>query len=244
MKLLKVWKNVRLCFQKWEIKHLHESSLSIRTLFLEGCAESSSHNKDYVSQQDKSSVPYWSMLIRVKSLLKHTCRHWWVCVLTKYCWRHLDGDEAVVLGAGLFAANLSTTFRLRKFGMKDGITYPITIEVQPHHPTLQRIKWWRIYWNHYQTCGWTTLAVLSLQQRLLWQALLQLQVFSNLDEPQMPPTKFMHPLADIVRCWTPLSDEGLLVPWTCLLSLTSIPAASSLPLCDASWVLRQMATCP
>lgn len=35
----------------------------------------------------------------------------------------------MVLGAGLFAANLSTTFRLRKFGMKDGITYPITIEV-------------------------------------------------------------------------------------------------------------------
>lgn len=43
--------------------------------------------------------------------------------------RHLDADEAVVLGAGLFAANLSTTFRLRKFGMRDGITYPITIEV-------------------------------------------------------------------------------------------------------------------
>lgn len=33
--------------------------------------------------------------------------------------RHLDADEAVVLGAGLFAANLSTTFRLRKFGMTD-----------------------------------------------------------------------------------------------------------------------------
>ena len=39
----------------------------------------------------------------------------------------------MVLGAGLFAANLSTTFRLRKFGMKDGMTYPITIEV--HFPT-------------------------------------------------------------------------------------------------------------
>jgi len=43
----------------------------------------------------------------------------------------LDADEAVVLGAGLYAANLSTTFRLRKFGMKDGITYPVTIEVPP-----------------------------------------------------------------------------------------------------------------
>ena len=31
--------------------------------------------------------------------------------------RHLDADEATVLGASLFAANLSTSFRLRKFGM-------------------------------------------------------------------------------------------------------------------------------
>ncbi len=31
--------------------------------------------------------------------------------------RHLDADEAAALGAGLFAANLSTSFRLRKFGM-------------------------------------------------------------------------------------------------------------------------------
>jgi hypoxia up-regulated 1 len=41
----------------------------------------------------------------------------------------LDADEAVVLGAGLFAANLSTTFRLRKFGMTDGATYPIQFQV-------------------------------------------------------------------------------------------------------------------
>eukprot|EP00889_Picochlorum_renovo_P008483 jgi/Picre1/35513/NNA_002974.t1 len=32
---------------------------------------------------------------------------------------HLDADEAVVLGAGLVAANLSTIFRLRKFGMTE-----------------------------------------------------------------------------------------------------------------------------
>ena len=43
--------------------------------------------------------------------------------------RHLDADEAVVLGAGLFAANLSTTFRLRKFGMADGATYPLMFQV-------------------------------------------------------------------------------------------------------------------
>lgn len=34
----------------------------------------------------------------------HACRH---------LDRHLDADEAVVLGAGLFAANLSSSFRLR-----------------------------------------------------------------------------------------------------------------------------------
>ena len=45
------------------------------------------------------------------------------------CGRHLDADEAVVLGAGLYAANLSTTFRLRKFGMSDGVTYPVAFQV-------------------------------------------------------------------------------------------------------------------
>jgi hypothetical protein len=43
--------------------------------------------------------------------------------------RHLDGDEATVLGAGLFAANLSTTFRLRKFGMTDKVPYTITLRM-------------------------------------------------------------------------------------------------------------------
>lgn len=35
----------------------------------------------------------------------------------------------MVLGAALYAANLSTTFRLRKFGMSDGITYPVAFKV-------------------------------------------------------------------------------------------------------------------
>lgn len=39
--------------------------------------------------------------------------------------RHLDADEAVVLGAGLAAANLSTSFRLKKFGMVDGAQYGV-----------------------------------------------------------------------------------------------------------------------
>jgi hypothetical protein len=41
--------------------------------------------------------------------------------------RHLDSDEAVVLGASLFAANLSTSFRLRKFGMSDLSMYGIQV---------------------------------------------------------------------------------------------------------------------
>jgi hypothetical protein len=74
--------------------------------------------------------------------------------------RHLDADEAVVLGAGLYAANLSTTFRLRKFGMSDGATYPVVFEVrrrrtrqtapgnarafeQERNPVLTQINAWR-----------------------------------------------------------------------------------------------------
>lgn len=41
--------------------------------------------------------------------------------------RHLDADEASVLGAGLFAANLSTSFRLRKFGMVDLSMYGVSL---------------------------------------------------------------------------------------------------------------------
>ena len=43
--------------------------------------------------------------------------------------RHLDADEATVLGAGLFAANLSTSFRLRKFGMNDMSMYGVVLNV-------------------------------------------------------------------------------------------------------------------
>eukprot|EP00891_Asterochloris_glomerata_P004630 jgi/Astpho2/4630/Aster-00203 len=43
--------------------------------------------------------------------------------------KHLDADEAVVLGAALYAANLSTTFRLRKCGMTDGVTHPVTYQL-------------------------------------------------------------------------------------------------------------------
>ena len=42
---------------------------------------------------------------------------------------HLDADEAVVLGAGLVAANLSTIFRLRQFGMTDKSMYEVEFEL-------------------------------------------------------------------------------------------------------------------
>lgn len=43
--------------------------------------------------------------------------------------RHLDADEAIVMGAGLFAANLSTSFRLRKFGLVDTATFGIKLTI-------------------------------------------------------------------------------------------------------------------
>jgi hypoxia up-regulated 1 len=41
----------------------------------------------------------------------------------------MDSDEAVALGAGLHAANLSTAFRVRKFGAVDVATYGLSV----HH---------------------------------------------------------------------------------------------------------------
>jgi hypoxia up-regulated 1 len=42
---------------------------------------------------------------------------------------HLDADEAVVMGAGYIAANLSTIFRLRKFGMADKSMHQIDFSI-------------------------------------------------------------------------------------------------------------------
>ena len=47
--------------------------------------------------------------------------------------RHLDSDEAVVLGASLFAANLSTSFRLRRFGFADLTMYGVQMTVDEVH---------------------------------------------------------------------------------------------------------------
>lgn len=43
--------------------------------------------------------------------------------------RHLDADEAPVLGAALFGANLSTTFRLRQFGLADKTPFSVAIKL-------------------------------------------------------------------------------------------------------------------
>merc|ERR1719201_480076 len=42
----------------------------------------------------------------------------------------MDADEAVALGAGLFAANQSSTFRLREFGMLDGSPFEFEVQLQ------------------------------------------------------------------------------------------------------------------
>lgn len=44
-----------------------------------------------------------------------------------------DADEAIVLGASLFAANLSTSFRLRKFGLTDMSMYGLQMTVEELH---------------------------------------------------------------------------------------------------------------
>ncbi len=50
-----------------------------------------------------------------------------------------------MLGAGLFAANLSTTFRLRKFGMADKVPYTVTLKMEggeEGEPTARgRLPW-------------------------------------------------------------------------------------------------------
>lgn len=45
--------------------------------------------------------------------------------------KHLDADEAVVLGAALYAANLSDGIKLnRKLGMVDGSPYGFAVEFE------------------------------------------------------------------------------------------------------------------
>ena len=46
-----------------------------------------------------------------------------------------------MLGAGLYAANLSTTFKLRKFRMSDGATYPVVFQVRIVHRSRLTLRW-------------------------------------------------------------------------------------------------------
>ena len=43
---------------------------------------------------------------------------------------HLNGDEAMALGAAFRAANISTAFRVRKIGVSDLPMYGVTVELQ------------------------------------------------------------------------------------------------------------------
>jgi hypoxia up-regulated 1 len=56
--------------------------------------------------------------------------------------KNLDADEGAAMGGGLLAANLSTTFRLRQFGMQDGIMHPITITIDPTEgvPDIHKVR--------------------------------------------------------------------------------------------------------
>ena len=42
--------------------------------------------------------------------------------------KHLDADETLAMGAGLVAANLSTTFRMRKYGAADTAVFGMTLQ--------------------------------------------------------------------------------------------------------------------
>jgi len=56
--------------------------------------------------------------------------------------KQLDADEAGALGGGLVAANMSTTFRLRPFGMHDGNVFPVSVALHsgPGIPEEQRVR--------------------------------------------------------------------------------------------------------
>jgi molecular chaperone DnaK (HSP70) len=45
--------------------------------------------------------------------------------------RQLDASEAFATGGALYAANLSTMFRLRRFGMIDGSAYSVSLSLEP-----------------------------------------------------------------------------------------------------------------
>lgn len=43
---------------------------------------------------------------------------------------HMNADEAVAFGAGLYAANLSTIFRVRRFSASDALSFPVEVHAE------------------------------------------------------------------------------------------------------------------
>lgn len=43
--------------------------------------------------------------------------------------RHIDGDEAIAMGTGLAAANISTTFKMKKFWLQDIFPAEFSVKV-------------------------------------------------------------------------------------------------------------------
>lgn len=75
--------------------------------------------------------------------------------------RHLDADEAVVLGAGLVAANRSTQFRVRPFGLVDKVPYGVSYALDDDTEGAG-VGWWVPRWYCEEV------AVLEEGDRALW----------------------------------------------------------------------------
>jgi molecular chaperone DnaK (HSP70) len=54
--------------------------------------------------------------------------------------KQLVASESFAMGAGLYAANLSTTFRLRQFGMMDVAVFPIAVSLQQGEGVPQTLE--------------------------------------------------------------------------------------------------------
>jgi len=63
--------------------------------------------------------------------------------------QHLNGDEAMALGAAFRAANLSTAFRVRKVGMNDISTFGVAVRMESQE--LENENKWHKYTNLFQS---------------------------------------------------------------------------------------------
>ena len=51
---------------------------------------------------------------------------------------HLNGDDAMALGAAFIAANLSHSFKVKSINLYDGHSYPIFAKILSEDPKLNR----------------------------------------------------------------------------------------------------------